>query len=651
MSTLRTTNLKHGASAINNIVLDNQGRSTFGNNALFVNAQTGQVGVNTTTTTAALTVNGTIESNGATLNQLIVDTSTLVVDSVNNRVGIGTTTPTGPLDIVADSNPNPQLIVRGATSSTNGILSFPVTGGGTASILAGTALRFHTNSTDANTNERMRILSNGRVGIGTTSPQQILEVATNEASSPTTIRISNLYNGIVNESTAALEFYSADASNPAGASVRAAIDIFGNGNGGVSDLRFLVNDGTLQERARLRNNGFFGIGEDNPQQLLHQTQNTGYNIHRIQSGSAPVLTQTYATDDGNGFGFVGTFSEHDFIIGTNNSARMRALATTGYVGIGNIGASSIETQLHSYSNHPSGVNAIFQGLNNDNGDSAGRRIVLKTTSFRTAIQGEQAGGGNTFTPNDLLLNPDGNNVAVGVDGTPNYKFTVQGQSTTGGTAISISNLDPGNNIQGELRLIPAYDNTGNVIRFGGANNGGAEVRILRFVTSSDTERLRIEADGRIVLPTGSPGIAFDSNDTSGAGVDSKSLDDYEEGTFTPTLTSATAYTVANGQYTRIGDVVYFTIRMQASAATPTGASLIIGGLPYTAQNVSATSYGGAFNSFGTLVNRVTQENFNLHIPLNRNEIRFYNGSSFLNDNSAGVDLLQNVILQGFYFAV
>ena len=114
---------------------------------------------------------------------------------------------------------------------------------------------------------------------------------------------------------------------------------------------------------------------------------------------------------------------------------------------------------------------------------------------------------------------------------------------------------------------------------------------------------------------------------------------------------ATAYTVANGQYTRIGDVVYFTIRMQASAATPTGASLIIGGLPYTAQNVPATSYGGAFNSFGTLVNRVTQENFNLHIPLNRNEIRFYNGSSFLNDNSAGVDLLQNVILQGFYFAV
>ena len=34
MSTLRTTTLKHGSSAIDNIVFDNQGRSTFGNNCI-----------------------------------------------------------------------------------------------------------------------------------------------------------------------------------------------------------------------------------------------------------------------------------------------------------------------------------------------------------------------------------------------------------------------------------------------------------------------------------------------------------------------------------------------------------------------------------------------------------------------------------------
>ena len=93
-----------------------------------------------------------------------------------------------------------------------------------------------------------------------------------------------------------------------------------------------------------------------------------------------------------------------------------------------------------------------------------------------------------------------------------------------------------------------------------------EVRILRFVTSSDTERLRIEADGRIVLPTGSPGIAFDSNDTSGANVTSKTISDYEEGTWTPTVIGSTTagsatYTIQTGVYTKIGRLVTIQCRV------------------------------------------------------------------------------------------
>ena len=70
MSTLRTTNVIHGSSAVDNIVLDNQGRAIFGPNspagraALYVNAQLNRVGVNTESPSVALDVDGAINATG-----------------------------------------------------------------------------------------------------------------------------------------------------------------------------------------------------------------------------------------------------------------------------------------------------------------------------------------------------------------------------------------------------------------------------------------------------------------------------------------------------------------------------------------------------------------------------------------------------------
>ena len=70
MSTLRTTNIIHGSSAISNIVLDNQGRAIFGPDspagraALYVNAQNNRVGVNTESPAVALDVDGAINATG-----------------------------------------------------------------------------------------------------------------------------------------------------------------------------------------------------------------------------------------------------------------------------------------------------------------------------------------------------------------------------------------------------------------------------------------------------------------------------------------------------------------------------------------------------------------------------------------------------------
>lgn len=70
-----------------------------------------------------------------------------------------------------------------------------------------------------------------------------------------------------------------------------------------------------------------------------------------------------------------------------------------------------------------------------------------------------------------------------------------------------------------------------------------------------------------------------------ASADANTLDDYEEGTFSPTVEgSSTAGTVTyatrNGKYTKTGNVVYFSLQLAWSAGTGTG-NLIFTGLPFT----------------------------------------------------------------------
>ena len=66
--------------------------------------------------------------------------------------------------------------------------------------------------------------------------------------------------------------------------------------------------------------------------------------------------------------------------------------------------------------------------------------------------------------------------------------------------------------------------------------------------------------GNLVIGTSGKGIDFSANGNAG-GMTSEVLDDYEEGTWTPTLTgysggSTQAYSSQSGKYTKIGNMVY-----------------------------------------------------------------------------------------------
>jgi hypothetical protein len=117
--------------------------------------------------------------------------------------------------------------------------------------------------------------------------------------------------------------------------------------------------------------------------------------------------------------------------------------------------------------------------------------------------------------------------------------------------------------------------------------------------TSSIETLRITDDGTVQLPSGSPGIKF--------GTRNANLNDYEEGTWTPTVIGFTTagtvnYSIRQGRYQKVGRWVHVNVFVSWSGGSGGVGGLAISGLPFTSENVTnMLSFSGAFQSdIGTM---------------------------------------------------
>jgi len=133
--------------------------------------------------------------------------------------------------------------------------------------------------------------------------------------------------------------------------------------------------------------------------------------------------------------------------------------------------------------------------------------------------------------------------------------------------------------------------------------------------SSPTERMRIDSSGRILVGTSSgnanggilqlsSGITFPA--TAVAASDANTLDDYEEGTWTPTITGTSVsgsqtYGTRHGGYTKIGRQVTLNFYLALTAKGTIAGNIELSNLPFTTgNNNDAVRYGRGLFGFNNL---------------------------------------------------
>jgi len=222
---------------------------------------------------------------------------------------------------------------------------------------------------------------------------------------------------------------------------------------------------------------------------------------------------------------------------------------------------------------------------------------ITSVGVATAV-GSQTGTGNTFVMN----------ASPTLTGTTTANSTSAGAETT---PLQIQNADSGSqNTAVSLGFFAHATAKTGTIKNQRVNQASSlyDMIFSTFNGSAVTEMMRITGTGILSLPKGQISFPATQNPSS----DVNTLDDYEEGTWTPTDASGAGltFTVNSATYVKIGRAVFFQCYI-IFPATGSGLGIAIGGIPFTSSSIqTAPVYSSGTNAY-TFVAQMTGSSFNI----------------------------------------
>jgi len=126
-----------------------------------------------------------------------------------------------------------------------------------------------------------------------------------------------------------------------------------------------------------------------------------------------------------------------------------------------------------------------------------------------------------------------------------------------------------------------------------------------FYKTNNAEGMRFDAtSGNLKFASGQ-GIDFSATGDGSSSMSAELLDDYEEGTWTPTVNSGTITLATNAsEYTKIGDMVFAQTRITGWSDTTSTAHFVLGGFPYTV-GTDQSNIGFAWGNFVSANSKVS----------------------------------------------
>jgi len=430
----------------------------------------------------------------------------------NNNFGIGTNSPDTKLHIADSTSPIFTFERLDTTTTANEVIgqfNFKSTDSTDTGVNASIkvikqdlsvatvpmAITFET-GVSGTVNERMRIDSSGNVGIGTTSPENLLHV-----------QQKGLFTGIHNTAGIRIKSDGASASGnyhgtialSKGTGSVAISAVQESTDSDVMGMAFFTHPSVTGgdasvEKMRIDSSGNVGIGTDSPSELLHLKSGAGASadIGLEESGIGWRLRNDQAENDFILSSVTGTFDTFvtRFVVKQDGDAAFGGdVKIDNTNAILNFGANS--ASINNSLVGRAGANNFHVSGSNE-GDltirpEGSKDIVLGTTTSVAAAGTERlrikANGESTFT----------GNVGIGTD-SPDAKLDIESSSST------------------MLRVSATSDVLGEVggIEFSQAGTRNASIRVnrtiasgrkmdMRFYTGSNSEAMRIDSIGKVTI--------------------------------------------------------------------------------------------------------------------------------------------------------